>query len=147
MLDVVHIHKSREFVQVYGDAFSWEGHAVGRSNVTQHEDSRPRWIPPGWVPFHSKCKYQYLIMDVLEKYVIRPFTPLLSTPTELVKKNNRSLIVCVDSWKQNTINTCNLFPLPRVDITLDALRKSQVILTRYLASDYWPFELKESDKV
>lgn len=33
-LDAWYINRLREFVIAYGDIFSWEGHAIGPSNVT-----------------------------------------------------------------------------------------------------------------
>jgi len=145
-----HVNKLRELVIAYHDVFSWEGQAIGRSNVTKHEihteGSRPVWIPPRRIPVHYEQELGELIADMLKKNIIKPSTSPWSSPLMLVHKKDGSLRVCVDYRKLNSITKRDSFPLPRIDTTLDALRGSPVFSTLDLAAGYWQVELKDSDK-
>ncbi|CAH8866152.1 unnamed protein product [Trichobilharzia szidati] len=132
-------------LQEYSDVFD-DGHAMGRTNVVQHEiktgDNLPIRVPPRCVPVHYQQQLDSMITDMLRKKVIKPSTSPWASPIVLVKKKDGSLRLCVDYRRLNAITQRDSFPLPRIDSTLDALGGAQWFSTLDLASGYWQVEIR-----
>ncbi|GBM45471.1 Retrovirus-related Pol polyprotein from transposon 297 [Araneus ventricosus] len=65
---------------------------------------------------------------------------------ELIQKKDVSTRFCVDYTKLNEITINDSYPLPRIDDTLDALKRSQWFSTLDLKSGYWQVEIQPEDK-
>jgi hypothetical protein len=63
-----------------------------------------------------------------------------------VKKKDGGIRFCVDYRKLNSVTEKDVYPLPRIDDTLDKLGKCKYFTTLDLASGYWQIELEEKDK-
>ena len=64
----------------------------------------------------------------------------------LVQKKDGSIRFCVDYRKLNQVTQKDAYPLPRIDMTLDALHGSQWFSTLDLISGYWQVEVEEGDR-
>ena len=64
----------------------------------------------------------------------------------LIRKKDGSTRFCVDYRKLNNVTRKDSFPLPRVDVTLDALNGAKWFSTLDLKSGYWQIELDSADK-
>ena len=64
----------------------------------------------------------------------------------MVKKKDDTWHFCIDYRKLNEVTHCDIYPLPRVDATLDSLAGSMFFTTLDLASGYWQVELEPNDK-
>ena len=85
------------------------------------------------MPFALRGKVTELIQEMLDNQVITPSNSQWASPVVLVKKDN-SLRFCVDYRKLNSVTKIDVFPLPRVDDTLDLLAQNWFFLTLDLAS-------------
>ena len=63
----------------------------------------------------------------------------------LVGKEDGTTRFCIDFRKLNSVTRKDVYPLPRVDETLDTLGGAQYFTTLTLASGYWQVPLKEED--
>jgi len=86
------------------------------------------------------------VREMLKNGIIRPSKSPWSSPVVLVSKPDGSIRFCIDYRKLNSITKKDVYPLPRIDDTLDRLNQKRYFSTMDLASGYWQIPIKESDK-
>lgn len=64
----------------------------------------------------------------------------------LVQKKDGSLRFCVDYRHLNAITKLDIFPLPRIDDSLDLLAKSKYFTTLDLATGYWQVQMEPASQ-
>lgn len=67
-------------------------------------------------------------------------------PVVLVRKKDGSLRFCVDYRGLNAVTTRNVYPLPRIDETLETRGGAVWFTTLDLHADYWQVEVAEEDR-
>lgn len=67
-------------------------------------------------------------------------------PVVLVKKKDGSVRFCIDYRSLNAITVKDVYPLPRVDETLEALHGAQRFTSLDLHAGYWQLGMAEEDK-
>lgn len=69
-----------------------------------------------------------------------------SSPTVLARKAGGTWRFCVDYRKLNAITVKDVYPLPRVDETLDLLRHARYITTVDLKAGFWQIPMDKSSR-
>ena len=88
-----------------------------------------------------------MVGEMMEKGVIEPSKSPWASLVVLVSKKDGSLRFC-DYRKLNAITKLDMFPLPRIDDSLDMLAHTQYFTKLDLASGYWqvPMEAQSQEK-
>jgi hypothetical protein len=75
-----------------------------------------------------------MVQEMLDQDVIQPTSSPWASPIVLVKKKDGSMRFYVDYRCLNSITKLDVYPLPRIDDTLDALAGARFFTTLDLAS-------------
>ena len=83
---------------------------------------------------------------MLEQKIIEPSSSPWLSPVVLVKKKDGTLRFCIDFRKLNNITKKNVYPIPRINDTLDSLSGSKFFSALDLASGYWQIPMDPTTK-
>lgn len=83
---------------------------------------------------------------MLEDDIIQPSSSPWSSPVVVVRKKDGTLRFCVDYRKLNSVTKKDTYPLPRIDDSLDRLRRAKYFSSIDLRSGYWQIEVDERDR-
>ena len=86
------------------------------------------------------------IEENLKGGIIRPSYSPWASPVCIIRKKDGYFRFAIDYRKLNEVTKREIYPMPRVDDTLDTLKDAKYMTTLDLASGYWTVPLKESDK-
>lgn len=140
-LEEGHREQLSALVLEFSDCFALNSSELGRTSVVTHKvntgDHAPIKQPPRRVPFSLRSKVRELTGEMLEQGVIQPSSSPWASPIVLVAKKDGSTRFCVDYRQVNAITKPDVFPLPRIDDSLDLLVGTQFFSTLDLASGYW----------
>ena len=125
----------------HADVLSEVDMDVGRTTVVKH--SIP--IVDGAAPIKQRgyrhgpvqeAEIQCQVQELLDKDLIEEGKGAWSAPVVLVKKKDGKWKFCVDYRKLNEITQRDVYPLPRIDETLDALGGYKLFSTLDLTTGY-----------
>ena len=135
----------RTLVLEYADVFALTTSKLGSAELVYHvidtADNPPCRQPVRGIPFSLREKVDQIVSDMLAQRVIRPSRSPWVSPIVLVAKKDGSSRFCVDYRRLNSITKVDMFPLPRVDESLDLLSKSRYFSTLDLSSGYWQVKM------
>ncbi|KAE9271892.1 hypothetical protein PF001_g28175 [Phytophthora fragariae] len=83
--------------------------------------------------------------DMLSNQVIEPGEGAWGFPVAIVRKKDGSVRFCIDYRSLNAVTVKDVYPLPRVDETLEALHGSQRFTSLDLHSGYWQLGVAKED--
>ena len=125
----------------HADVFALDPTELGSTEVVQHDidtgDTRPIRQPARRIPFVLRHTIDDMVDDMLQQGIIRPSHSPWASPVVLVAKKDGSKRFCVDYRRLNSATKLDVFPLPRIDDSLDLLSHSKFFTTLDLASGYW----------
>ena len=140
----------RSLVMEYADQFALNPFELGQTRVVEHTidtgDQPPIRQPPRRVPHALWEKVTDMVQQMLDQGVIVPSQSPWSSPVVLVQKKDGSLRFCIDYRRLNASTKLDVFPLPRIEDSLDMLAKSKYFTTLDLATGYWQVPMEASSK-
>ncbi|GFW58334.1 retrovirus-related Pol polyprotein from transposon 297 [Trichonephila clavipes] len=86
------------------------------------------------------------VQKMLDGGIVQPSESPWSSPVVLVRKKDGSWRFCVDYRKLNSVTKKDVYPLPRINDTLDCLKGAKFFSSMDLRSGYWQIEIDEADR-
>ena len=85
-------------------------------------ESAPIFIPPYRMALIELKKMKTQLQDLVDKGFIGPIVSSWGTPMLFVKKNDRTMRLCIDYRQLNKVTIKNKYLLPRIDDLFDQLQ-------------------------
>ena len=140
----------KSLVAEYSDVFALDMSELGLTDLVSHTistgDSPPIRQPVRRTPFALREKMVKLIQNMMAQGVIQHSSSPWASPVVLVEKRDGSYRFCVDYRHLNAVTKMDVFPLPRVDDTLDMLSHTQYFSTLDLAAGYWQVQMDKDSQ-
>ena len=129
-----------EKLRQYSDVFSKSDSDLGVTGVVTHEidtgDAAPiRQSMRRYPPAHLQATDQH-VDSMMNQNVIEPATSPWASNLVLVRKKDGSYRCCVDYSFLNAVTRKDVYPLPRIDVCLDAMASAKWFSTFDLRSAY-----------
>ena len=149
-LTVDQLASLRDLVVEYSDVFALDMSELGLTDLVSHTintgDNPPIRQPVRRTPFALRKKMEELVQNMMEQGVIQHSNSPWASPVVLVGKKDGSYRFCVDYRRLNSVTKMDVFPLPRVDDTLDMLSQTQYFSTLDLAAGYWQVQMDNNSQ-
>jgi hypothetical protein len=135
--------QQRELIDILAknrDLFAVNPKSPGTTTVVEHHIDTQGHPPINQPPYRQSfanaaiCTKEVRMM--LENDIIRPSSSPWASPIVLVTKKDGSIRFCVDYRKLNAITKGDVYPLPRIDETLDSISDAKWFSTMDLAAGY-----------
>ena len=132
------------------DIFALRPTELGTTKLVSHHidtgDHSPIHQPLRRTPFSLRKKINEMIEEMLETGIIQQSSSPWASPIVLVKNKDGTMRFCVDYRKLNHITKPDVFPLPRIDDTLEQLAGAKYFSTLDLASGYWQVSMDNTSQ-
>lgn len=124
---------------------------IGRANFINHKiftDPIPPIFSPQYrVPYASRKIIEEHVAKLLEQGIIEPSSSAWSSPVLLVKKHSSNEYrFCVDFRRVNAVIKKDLYPIPRIDDTLESLNGASIFTTLDMKNSFHQIPLDEGSR-
>lgn len=109
-------------------------------------DQRPISSRPYRIAETQRLAVDQQLVEMLEHNIIQPSKSPWSSPIVLVRKKNGQYRFCTDFRKLNAVTVKDVYPLPRIDDTLQALSGQRYFSSLDMYSGYWQVPLSYSSR-
>ena len=139
----------KELLTSYQDVFSKSELDLGLTNVVKHRidtsgappfRQQLRRFPPAHVQAISDH-----VNNMLQQGVIEPACSPYASNVVLVRKKDQTYRCCIDYRQLNSATRKNAYPLPRIDVCLDAMAGAKWFSTFDLRSSYHQVQMADED--
>ena len=149
-LSTEQLEELKEMIKKNSDVFAMNPSELGSTDLVTHHidtaDRSPIRQLPRRMPFSLRGKETQLVQEMLKQGVIKPSASPWASPIVLVRKKDGNMSFCVDYRKLKSITKLDVFPLPRINNTLDLLAQNSLFSTLDLASGYWQVKMDSESR-
>ena len=136
-------------LQQYSDVFSKLDNDLGVTDVIKHRIDTGGAAPikqpmRRYPPAHLQAIDQH-VDSMMDQGVIKPATSPWASNLVLVSKKDGSYRCCVDYRPLNAVTGKDAYPLPRIDVCLDAMASAKWFSTFDLRSSYHQVQINSAD--
>ena len=134
----------------YQDVFAKHRADLGSCSIFKHKIDT-QGAPPirqalRRTPRAFEQEEEKYLKEQLDAGVLVPSTSAWASPVVLVRKKDGTVRWCCDFRKLNEVTVKDAYPLPRIDMCLDALGSAQYFSTMDLQSGYWQLQVDKEDQ-
>ncbi|UYV84377.1 hypothetical protein LAZ67_X001970 [Cordylochernes scorpioides] len=134
----------------YDKIFDKNNESVKQTSLAKHKIETGNHQPIKHRPYRVSPTERQAIQTEVDKMldagIIRHSESPWSSPVILVKKKDGNWRFCVDYRRLNKVTKKDVYPLPRIDDTLDSLKGAKFYSSMDLRSGYWQIEVDEADR-
>ena len=138
-----------ELVKEFDDLFSNEI-SLSHTHLTEHTIDTGDVVPiRTFYGRSSKVENEIMKKEIdmmIEKDIITESKSDWSAPVVLVKKKDGTVRFCIDYRKLNNVTRKEVYPIPRIEDTLQSLANMKYFTTLDFASGYWQLQVAEKDR-
>ncbi|UYV76764.1 hypothetical protein LAZ67_14001975 [Cordylochernes scorpioides] len=149
-LDDFQKEKLRNLLRNYRDIFDFRKKEASKTDNVKHRIITGDHLPTKQRPYRVAPAERQIIQEEVNKMeeigIIQPSASPWASPVVLVRKKDGSWRFCVDYRRLNKITKKDVYPLPRIDDTLDCLQGARFYSSMDLQSGYWQIDVEESDR-
>jgi hypothetical protein len=139
----------KSLIDEYSDIFTQKGEPLSSTTNVRHKintgDSVPIHCQPHRVSPQQASLIKEEVSKMLKDEIIEPSNSPWSAPVVIIKKADGTPRFCVDYRKLNAKTKLDVYPMPRIDATVDRLARAQYFSTLDLTSGYWQLEVEKED--
>lgn len=139
--------RAEQLIHTYRHVFS---PGLGRTQTIKHSirttDEVAVSIPHRRLPPSQIVAVKEHLQDLLQKGVIRHSTSGYGAPPVFVQKKNGEMRMCIDYRRLNSKTHRDVYPLPRIEESLDLMSGAKQFSTIDLKAAYNQIEVEECDK-
>ncbi|KAM7315026.1 retrovirus-related Pol polyprotein from transposon 17.6 [Ixodes scapularis] len=135
-----------EFNECFSTSSKVRQTTVAKHRIVTEDNALPVHRSPYRVLVKRKEVIQKQVQEMLDDDIVQPSSSPWASPVVLVKKKDRTLRFCVDYRRLNALTKKDVYPLPRIDDTLDRLRHARYFSSMDLKTGYWQIEVDERDR-
>ena len=121
----------------------------GRTDVVQHVINTGDNLPLRGVRYRQseteRAEVRKQVQALMEAGVVRPSRSPWGASVVLAPKKDGTWRFCVDYRRLNEITVKDVYPLPRIDATLDQLGGSRFFTAMDLTSGFWQVGMRDED--
>ncbi|UYV84721.1 hypothetical protein LAZ67_X003197 [Cordylochernes scorpioides] len=121
----------------YDKIFDKNNEPVKQTSVTKHK------IETG---SHQPIKHRPYRVSRTERQAIQTEVDKMLDAGIILKKKDGNWRFCLDYRRLNKVTKKDVYPLPRIDVTLDSLKGAKFYSSMDLRSGYWQIEVDEADR-
>lgn len=140
----------KDLLWKYKDRFAADPKKPGQTDVFHHKidtgDHLPINLPAYRVAPTEADIIKKEIKSMLESGVVSESHSPWAAPVVLAPKKDGKIRFCVDYRKLNAVTKRDVYPITRIDDTLDALTGMRIFSALDLASGYWQIPIDEADR-
>lgn len=130
-----------DLLRQYQSVFETSKDDLGETDCVLHiiNTGQARFIKqaPRRIPIYQKEEVSQELKRMLDIGVIKPSKSPWASPIVIVRKSDGSIRFCVDDRKVNEFTIKDSYLLPRINDSLDVLRKSSWFSDLDLQSGFW----------
>ncbi|UYV73982.1 K02A2.6-like [Cordylochernes scorpioides] len=149
-LDESQKEKLRKLLKNYTDIFEFSKRKQFKDVNVKRRINTGDHLPTKQRHYRVAPRERQIIQDEVNKMekldIIQPSESPWASPVVLIRKKDGSWRFCVDYRRLNKITKNDVYPLPRIDDTLDCLRGARFYSSMDLQSGYWQIDVEESDR-
>ena len=131
-------------------AFAKNDNSIKQTDLAEHSINTGDAAPLRSRPYRLSHKEYEVVKEEIDKMlknnVIRKSNSPWASPVVLVQKKDGSIRFCVDYRRLNSVTKKDVYPIPRVDESLERFKDMKWFSVLDLKSGYWQIKIKEEDK-
>ena len=142
--------KLHSILSHFADRFVTNNQRPSQTTLTKMKIDTAEATPVNQAPYKRGPSEKEFIEKTIKENedgkIIRKSHSPWASPVVIIRKKDGYFRFAIDYRKLNEVTKKDVYPMPRVDETLDALEGAKYLTTLDLASGYWSVPIEETDK-